>query len=149
MTKQITDAIDALEAAGFAAAKGLRAIAASQEPTRLNIVATKYYQDSPQPVARVAEMLIDAGQLIDATTNRWWPTQIDRLRALDFSGYTVRGNPPVVETRDAETGHLVTARVSGLTQNAVDTAIAELQATLRARQSRTRQLIRAELEIGR
>jgi len=149
ITAKITDAIDALERAGYSAAQGLRAIATATEPTRLNDVATKYYQDSPDPVARVVEMLIDAGHMIDAVTEGWWPTQLDRLRALDLAGYRVRGNPPFVETRDAETGHLVTVRIGGPTQRAVDTAIAELRDTLRARQTTTRQRIRAEREMGR
>lgn len=52
-SRQIADALNALEAAGFAAAQGLRSIAANPEPTRLNDIAMKYYQDGPEPVARV------------------------------------------------------------------------------------------------
>jgi hypothetical protein len=150
MTNEINEAIDRLAASArySEVAKGLRRMADSSEDTWLNDVATKYYQDGATEVAKVIEMMIAAGKIIPAETNRWWPSALAKLSALDFQGYEVKDNPPRLITRNAKTGNTGTKEIPAPTQEAVNAAIKELAAEMKARDKESRKRRQAEREVN-
>lgn len=147
MNDEILNAINELESRGYTAAKGLRTIAEKTEDTWLNGLATKFYQDGPVPVAKVVEMLIAAGKIIPDTTDRWWPSAMEKLASLDRRGYSYQDNPPRLVTRHAETGNVCSQEIAAPTQEALDNAIRAIQTEMETKKKTTRRIKCAQQEV--